>query len=201
MAQTRLGNVRKCKFWLWAFSVEGLRNGGAVVIVSPPAWCPTALDERLAMLKRVSDCCGEQACRQETSGPSCQFPCLGVWVDLVRPLFLSATLFIWDWERVGKQNSQKSLSQFQLLNLKKKNFFFISVFARAPVHSKIDCFNFSPPFHLAWIIGWFQRSAQKAGRKKILWINFTKMLKSSWLYKLVHFYPSSELPEVDYNLM
>ena len=142
---------------------------------------------------RVSDCCGEAGLPPETSGPSLSVPCLGVWVDLVRPLFLSATLFIWDWERVGKQNSQIILKPVSAVNFFKNCFSHLYLPELLCIAKLIALIFTSIPFGLNyWLIS---EKCPKGRKKENTLNNLQKCWKAPDFYKLVHFYPSSELPE------
>lgn len=123
MAQTRLGNIRKCKFQLWAFSADAPGNGNTVRFVVT----------RMIYLRPA---CMPQGA-SDLSGAGEQ-PAAGGLSRAAAAPEEAASL----WDRESRDNIHRaSPSGVQPLV---SDFFhlFISMFARVPLPGKIDCFNF-----------------------------------------------------------
>lgn len=98
MAQTRLGNIRKCKFQLWAFSAEAPGNGNTVVhFVMDRPFVTRVIYLRPTWTHQGAFDCGEAGKQPATDGLSLSAPLLWCESGLVWLPF-----FIWDRESRDK---------------------------------------------------------------------------------------------------
>lgn len=137
MAQTRLGNIRKCKFQLWAFSAEAPGNGNIVVHSVITRVMPPAGDQYLDTAGHVRLQWGRPATSKKWGFPS-QPPCLRARVDGGESWCFLSALFTWDRESRDKIHKPILAVNFRYLSS-----FHLCMFVRATLQSKIDALIFT----------------------------------------------------------
>lgn len=155
MAQTRLGNIRKCKFQLWAFSGEAPGNGNTVVRFLITKVMPPALDQRLTTPGCIRLQWGKQATRNKWAFLICPFALAHVDVGEVA-VFISNS--IWDRETTDKQNSQIIPKPILAINFRGFPPVFLSLYLAEPLYkTKLIALIFTS-IPLCEDMGWYRRN-------------------------------------------